>query len=297
MESMDFFLKPEYQTPLLRFSFCLGYIFMGIYWLIHTFKHRKLTNDVPLNAAIGTMILLCISEQLLNGISILAAVLDVGPLPNLVLFISNLVFLWSVSYKFIVFMMIAKGWCITQLTLVPNAKQLVILTGASMMLIEVLLIGAKDIYAYFLIIAYVICLRVFWIETLRTITEAKVQIEILRVELVNYQSQGNFTAQVVQVILRKIKLLRQFLSIINALLLGKIAMVACRILVKDYYIFIASETWNLVILGLFTHFFRFRRPIVIHLQLTPDGQLVIASSQEEKTKPLEKVCGNLSRSW
>ena len=178
--NLDFDLGLSYHS-FIYYSSAVGWLLISFYAWINTRRHLEVARQLPIFTVIKWYFGMSFIEKLVTGTSVLVLELQLGPAPNLAFFMSNLLFLWNITFKYIIFMMICNGWCISKLTISQMSKQVVILMGASMMLLEVLLVGATSYYVYILIFAYVVAFKVFFAECYKAIKATTLQIAQLRV--------------------------------------------------------------------------------------------------------------------
>ncbi len=137
--------------------------------------------SLPLFIALTIFLSTTFLEKVVTAISIIVIELQFGPFPTLTLFASNLLFLWNISYLYMLMMMISNGWCISKVTLSPSEKQAVVLVGAGMMLVEVLLVGEVTYYSVVLLLGYFFVFRIFSLHLQNVILYLKLQLESITV--------------------------------------------------------------------------------------------------------------------
>lgn len=103
------------------------------------------------------------------------------PIPNVTVFAANLLFLWNVSFAYMVMMLIAYGWCISKVIISPYEKQVVVLIGAGMMLVEVFLVGDIEIYSTPLLLSYILIFLVFQSQSTKAVRFLNSQIDSVSV--------------------------------------------------------------------------------------------------------------------
>ena len=96
-------------------------------------------------------------------------------------FAANLLFLWNISFIYMVMMLIAYGWCTTKVAITPAEKQVTVLIGAGMMLVEVLLVGSIEIYSMSLLLAYIFVFRIFHSQSTKVVRFLTSQIDNISV--------------------------------------------------------------------------------------------------------------------
>lgn len=167
--------------------------------------------------------------------------------------------------------------CITKLTLTQMVKQIVILMGAGMMLLEVLLVGATSFYVYVLIFGYTIAYKVYCSECIKTIKSTTTQIRQLRTQ--------NDISEVIAAVVKKRKMLIGFLFILSFQFLFRILIIVAAIFVDKFTVTVASEALNLIMGFLLAVYFRLRDPITVTLALLPSGEFSII---RERMAPVSK---------
>ena len=137
------------------------YFLLGLGWFYHTSHRASITKGIPMFSALSLLLMTAFSDKLIRAISVVVIELDVGPFPNVSLFASNLMFLWNVSFLYMILMLISNGWCVIKTTISPAEKQVTVITGAGMMLLEVLLVGQQELYSLGILVGFIIIFRVY----------------------------------------------------------------------------------------------------------------------------------------
>lgn len=126
-------LDLNYSSGLTYHSFiyffcALVYMILGVSWTYRGYKKLQLAKSLPIYFGFGILICTILLQELISGVTVLVLELDFDTFPTVVLFASNLTFLWNVAYMYMLLMTACKGWCITKTKLTNTEKQLVICT-------------------------------------------------------------------------------------------------------------------------------------------------------------------------
>ena len=82
-----------------------------------------------------------------------------------------------------IMMLISYGWCISRVVIIPTQKQMVVLAGAGMMLVEVLLVSGIEIYSMSLLLVYIVAFRVYHSQSARSVQFLNSQIDSVSVSI------------------------------------------------------------------------------------------------------------------
>lgn len=145
-----------------------GLLFLTLL-LIRTFRDRRyphLTSKIRLHKAITLLVCSFILQRFVDAAVIIIVEVWQDYVPKIVLdmtqLVSDIIYLWNITYSYMVVMSISHGWCVARITLSPNERQKVVLISAAMMLCEVLLVG-DSLSPISLLVAtgYLACAKVF----------------------------------------------------------------------------------------------------------------------------------------
>jgi hypothetical protein len=265
---------------LIYFSFSIFYAILGCFWVGSYFQHNRI--KVPLFTAISILWVSNIVDQLLSGLTVLVLELSLSYFPSVMIFVSNLFMLWNIAGLYMIFMFASKGWCISRPNLQNGEKQMVILVGSAMMLVEVILIGSTQLYTLGLIIAYILVSRLYKIENQKVVMELERQIQSL-------QRNRSVNQELINVLNKKYFMMRQIFVLIFCYMVGRVVSILCKYNLRPFYVVIIEESVQFsLFLGLFW-IFRLRKPIDIYISIQPNGRLLLVQQPQVREGNVEMV--------
>lgn len=135
---------------LIFFITTIFYLLVLILWSINIYYNYGISKSIQLHSGFTVYFAGIFLENIVTFLGDL--VVDLanynqisynisGPISIVLLFTSNLLFLFNMSLMYFLILLAGKGWCITKMTLEPAVKQGIIILGSCMMLVELLLVG------------------------------------------------------------------------------------------------------------------------------------------------------------
>ncbi|KAJ3306868.1 hypothetical protein HDV03_003905 [Kappamyces sp. JEL0829] len=258
------------------------YLLLGIIWGIHAKRSYAIMRGLPLFSALSIILATMLFEKIITAVSIIVIELRLGPFPNLSLFAANLLFLWNISYLYMLMMMIASGWCVTKVTIAQSEKQIIVLVGSGMMLVEVLLVGDIQNYSMVLLFGYILVFRVFYNQIAIALNYLKLQAQCLEELGTNYS--------VVKASLKKkSELLKSVVVCFFVFLVSRMAVNVAKLYCQLFYATSAEQICEIVLMYYLLFLFRLRKPDEVHLVVLANGQLGIPSREPPVAPPKNSI--------
>ncbi|KAI8902406.1 hypothetical protein BC833DRAFT_645314 [Globomyces pollinis-pini] len=251
------------------------YSIIGIAWFLHLGLSKSAEiKKIPLFKALSLLFFTAILEQIATLAAQLAYELEVTmPYPIVLLFLSNLFFLWNISYRYTLMVLVSKGWCITKVDVTRISKQQAFLVGSGLMIVEIMLIGRFQIQMILYAFVYVLLTR--FINT-----ELQSAQEDLNLQRRRLMSNQNPNASMLKALDKKSNLLRRFVTHSSIFMFSRLCNTASRYSIAPFYAFTLDQFCLVVYIISCAINFRVRIPEVVKLNVLPNGRLVAINEND-----------------
>ncbi|KAL2919811.1 hypothetical protein HK105_200728 [Polyrhizophydium stewartii] len=244
----------------------LCYIAIGAAWAFWSVRHWTRGFHVHLHAYLSRLILLKVAENVL----VLAAIIciDLRIEAYALLVVADLVTLISIACFYALLAVICKGIGVTKTRLDITDRQIVLVTGLSTCIIDLMTSGNRQIYTITLSLAYLLLLRVLLLQLDRHIAHLASQITLLRQEPRVPRALGDM-------LYKKLLLMTHFRILLMVFMISTVGIRVGAILGDADRANTAEMALNIITTGTISWLFRLQRPTVVHLFATPSGRLAV----------------------
>jgi hypothetical protein len=166
-----------------------------------------------------------------------------------------------------VFQIDKKGFCITKTELSSQDREEVMTVGFAMISIEILLMGNDQLYSFALVVGYIITIKLYVKESFREIHNLQEQI--------NRLEEQEAQMQWIECLRKKKQLIVSAQLLVIVYLLSRMISIVFGYFSDPAISIFMLETSKFMTFCLLTSLFRARKPLDLHLEQSPDGNIHI----------------------